>query len=122
MQVLHNKVLILIFSQMSIPWSSVKLKRSNSTAKKLGLFASCFCQRSLQNRTVMANICIKKFVCVRPRTDLLPKSSIHIEQLMVACGKIYSFAFIIYLQNVGIAKKDVPLNFNSIQIKSKNSN
>lgn len=46
----------------------VKLKRSNSTAKKLNLFRITVCQRSLQNLSVLANICIKKFVCVRPKT------------------------------------------------------
>lgn len=97
----------------------VKLKRSNSTAKKLDLFCIAVCQRSLQNLSVLANICIKKFVCVRPKTYSHTYSQLSASSswwLLVAKSIVQH---LLCFRNVGIAKKgcSFKFQFDSNQIK-----
>lgn len=100
---------------------SVKLKLEATARKKektLDLFALYCAKTSLENRSALANICRKKFVCVRPK---IYSPVIYPNRIVDDSLWQYLYFCICYVSKMGCNSKkwDVPSNFNSIQIKSK---
>lgn len=119
MQVLHNKILFYIFPDVdSMVRLNLNLKQQHEREKTLDLFALYCAKTSLENRSALANICKKKFVCVRPK---IYSPVIYPNRIVDDSLWQYLYFCICYVSKMGCNSKkwDVPSNFNSIQIKSK---